>query len=115
MPHENVRHTENARRRADIARRGAFFPIFQRRGEQPRSLREQDVVVDTGVKQRLHLVVAAHAPIVSYTGAVTDNAAELYDILAEYPNAVTVGGHTHTLENHIAGDKRAEWAEAGIP
>ena len=61
------------------------------------------------------IVVAAHAPIVSYTGAVTDNAAELYDILAEYPNAVTVGGHTHTLENHIAGDKRAEWAEAGIP
>lgn len=60
------------------------------------------------------IVVAAHAPIVTYSGVVTDNATELYEILAEYPNAVTVGGHTHTLENHIAGDQRAEWAEAGI-
>ena len=67
------------------------------------------------VDENTPIVVAAHAPIVSYTGVVTDNASELYEILADYPNAVTVGGHTHTLENHIAGDQRAEWADAGIP
>lgn len=68
-----------------------------------------------GVDDDKQIVVAAHAPIVSYTGVVTENAAELYEILAEYPNAVTVGGHTHTLEHHIAGDQREEWADAGIP
>ena len=67
------------------------------------------------VEKDTPVVVAGHAPIVSYTGVVTDNAAELYEILAEYPNAVTVGGHTHTLEHHIAGDQRAEWAESGVP
>lgn len=68
-----------------------------------------------GVEKDKQIVVNAHAPIVNYGDAVTDNAAELYEILADYPNAVTVGGHTHTLEHHIAGDQRAEWAEAGIP
>src|SRR5699024_10705370 len=62
-----------------------------------------------------HVVVAAHAPIVNYTDVVTDNAAELYEILAGNPNAVTMGGHTHTLEHLIAGDQRAEWAAAGVP
>ena len=57
------------------------------------------------------IVIAAHAPIVNYVDVVTDNANELYEILADYPNAVTVGGHTHTLEHLIAGDQRAEWAE----
>ena len=61
------------------------------------------------------VVIAAHAPIVSYTGVVTQNAAELYDILAEYPNAVTIGGHTHTVEQHLAGDKREEWEADGVP
>jgi len=62
-----------------------------------------------------NIVVAAHAPIVDYRGVTTDNAAELYEILADYPNAVTVGGHTHTLEHLLAGDSRQEWADAGIP
>lgn len=61
------------------------------------------------------IVIAAHAPIIGYNEVITDNAPELYDILAEYPNAVTVGGHTHTLESHRAGDTRAEWAEQGVP
>ncbi|WP_235686942.1 calcineurin-like phosphoesterase C-terminal domain-containing protein [Tomitella gaofuii] len=61
------------------------------------------------------IVVAAHAPIVNYTGVVTDNAAALYEILAGYPNAVTVGGHTHTLEHLLAGDTREEWAADGVP
>lgn len=60
------------------------------------------------------IVIAAHAPIIGYNEVITDNAPELYDILADYPNAVTVGGHTHTLENHRAGDTRAEWAEQGV-
>lgn len=62
-----------------------------------------------------NIVVAAHAPIVSYREVTTDNAAELYEILADYPNAVTVGGHTHTLEHLLAGDSRQEWVDAGIP
>lgn len=61
------------------------------------------------------IVIAAHAPIIDYRDVTTDNAAELYEILADYPNAVTIGGHTHTLEHLVAGDRRAEWAEAGIP
>lgn len=61
------------------------------------------------------VVVAAHAPIVSYREVVTDNATELYEILADHPNAVTIGGHSHTLEHLQKGDARAEWAEAGIP
>ncbi|WP_333619844.1 calcineurin-like phosphoesterase C-terminal domain-containing protein, partial [Dietzia sp.] len=61
------------------------------------------------------ILVAAHAPIVNYSGVVTQNAAAFYDIIADYPNAATVGGHTHTLENLLAGDKRKEWADKGVP
>ncbi|HIW91769.1 MAG TPA: calcineurin-like phosphoesterase C-terminal domain-containing protein [Candidatus Corynebacterium avicola] len=57
------------------------------------------------------IMIAAHSPIVNYKEVITDNANELYDILADYPNAFTVGGHTHTLENLIAGEQRSEWAE----
>lgn len=67
------------------------------------------------VDSERNIVVAAHAPIVSYREVTTDNASELYEILADYPNAVTVGGHTHTLEHLLAGDSRQEWADAGIP
>ncbi|MGO1912370.1 MAG: calcineurin-like phosphoesterase C-terminal domain-containing protein [Corynebacterium sp.] len=56
------------------------------------------------------VVIAAHAPIVNYAEVVTDNAAELYDVLAERPDAVTVGGHTHTRETLLAGERREEWA-----
>src|SRR5699024_6031517 len=48
------------------------------------------------------------------TPMVTDNAAELYEILADHPDAVTIGGHTHTLEHPLAGHPREEWAAAGI-
>lgn len=66
------------------------------------------------VDNNQQIVIAAHAPIIGYKEVITDNAPELYEILADYPNAVTVGGHTHTLEHHRAGDTRAEWAEQGI-
>lgn len=56
------------------------------------------------------IVIAAHAPIVNYQEVVTDNANDLYGILSDYPNAVTVGGHTHTLEHLVAGEQRAEWS-----
>ncbi|MBB1020476.1 metallophosphoesterase [Dietzia sp. E1] len=67
------------------------------------------------VERQKNIVVAAHAPIVDYRGVTTDNASALYEILADYPNAVTVGGHTHTLEHLLAGDSRQEWIDAGIP
>lgn len=67
-----------------------------------------------GVDKNKQIVINAHAPIVNYGGVITENATELYEILAEYPNAVTVGGHTHTLEHLVAGDKREEWAAEGI-
>ena len=67
------------------------------------------------VEREKNIVVAAHAPIVDYRGVTTDNASALYEILADYPNAVTVGGHTHTLEHLLAGDSRQEWIDAGIP
>lgn len=56
-----------------------------------------------------HVVVATHAPIVNYRGLVTENAAELYEILAPFTNAVTVSGHAHTLENLLAGERRPVW------
>ncbi|MGH8966063.1 MAG: calcineurin-like phosphoesterase C-terminal domain-containing protein, partial [Actinomycetes bacterium] len=59
------------------------------------------------------VVVAAHAPIVDHREVITDNAPALYDIL-EGRNAVTVGGHTHMLENLLPGDTRAEWQAGGV-
>ena len=78
--------------------------------EQLEWLRNDLANVDEGTP----VVVAAHAPIVNYSDVVTDNAAELYEILADHPDAVTIGGHTHTLEHLLAGDQREEWAAAGI-
>ncbi|MGO1950923.1 MAG: calcineurin-like phosphoesterase C-terminal domain-containing protein, partial [Mycobacteriaceae bacterium] len=63
------------------------------------------------VDNNQQIVIAAHAPIVNYKEVITDNANDLYSILADYPNAVTVGGHTHTLEHLVAGEQRAEWAQ----
>lgn len=60
------------------------------------------------------VVVYAHAPIVNYKEVITDDALDFYKVLADHPNVVTVGGHTHTLENLLAGEKRAEWSEAGL-
>lgn len=66
------------------------------------------------VPKNAQVVVATHAPIVTHKQVVVDNAKDFYDVIADYPNAVTVGGHTHTQENLVAGETRKEWAEAGI-
>lgn len=66
------------------------------------------------VPKNAQVVIATHAPIVTHTEVVVDNAKDFYDVIADYPNAVTVGGHTHTQENLIAGESREEWAAAGI-
>ncbi len=78
--------------------------------EQLQWLRNDLATVDPGT----HVVVATHAPIVNYRGVVTENAAELYEILAPFTDAVTVSGHAHTLENLIAGEVRPVWDAAGI-
>lgn len=59
------------------------------------------------------VVVATHAPIVDHRQVIVDNAPELYDVLRGR-NAVTVGGHTHMLENLLPGDTRAEWQAGGV-
>lgn len=59
------------------------------------------------------IVLATHAPIVDHRNVVVDNASQLYDTL-KGRKVITVGGHTHTLENLRPGDKRAEWAAKGI-
>ncbi len=64
------------------------------------------------------VVIAAHAPFIHYRGVGTQNAAALFDTLTAAgrtaENTVLVGGHTHTIENLRAGDKREEWAAKGI-
>ncbi|MGO2859836.1 MAG: calcineurin-like phosphoesterase C-terminal domain-containing protein [Brevibacterium sp.] len=67
------------------------------------------------VPKNAQVVVATHAPIVTHRDVVVENAKDFYDVIADYPNAVTIGGHTHTQENLVAGEKREEWADAGIP
>ncbi|MFC7376153.1 calcineurin-like phosphoesterase C-terminal domain-containing protein [Brachybacterium sp. GCM10030268] len=59
------------------------------------------------------IVLATHAPVLDRNGVIIDNATDLYDVL-EGRDVTTVGGHTHTLENYLPGDQRAEWAEDGI-
>lgn len=66
------------------------------------------------VPKNAHVVIATHAPIVDHQQVIVDDASDLYDIIGDYPNAVTVGGHTHTQENLIAGEQREEWAAEGI-
>ena len=66
------------------------------------------------VAKNSHVVVATHAPIVDHQQVIVDDAKDFYDVIADYPNAVTIGGHTHTQENLIAGEKRQEWADEGI-
>lgn len=70
------------------------------------------------VPANTQVVLAAHAPIVTFREVVTDNASELFDVLKKAnrtaDNTVMIGGHTHTIENLPAGQKRAEWAKDGI-
>lgn len=65
------------------------------------------------------VVIAAHAPILTYRGLVTDNATALFDVLEQAgrtaDTTVMIGGHTHTVEDLQAGTRRAEWTAAGVP
>jgi len=62
------------------------------------------------------VVLAHHIPLVSFadpsnTQHQTDNAAQLYELLANR-EAVSLSGHTHTLENHAPGQYFAGWETA---
>lgn len=61
------------------------------------------------------VVIAHHIPMVSFVDAdspihQTDNAAEIHRLLADRP-ALSLSGHTHTIENHAPGQSFAGWAE----
>ncbi|WP_193070660.1 calcineurin-like phosphoesterase family protein [Brevibacterium sp. FME37] len=80
-------------------------------GEEQLEWLENDL---KNVAKNDHVVIATHAPIVDHQQVIVDDAPDLYDVIADYPNAVTIGGHTHTQENLVAGEQRKEWADAGI-
>lgn len=61
------------------------------------------------------VVLAHHIPMVSFVDShspvhQTDNAAELYALLDGRP-ALSLAGHTHSIENHAPGQSFAGWAE----
>ncbi len=61
------------------------------------------------------LVFLHHVPFVSFTDAdsprhQTDNVAELYELIGERP-ALSLSGHTHTLENLSPGEGYEPWRE----
>ncbi|MGY0505615.1 calcineurin-like phosphoesterase C-terminal domain-containing protein [Luteimonas sp. e5] len=65
-------------------------------------------------RERL-IVLLHHIPLVSYTSAdspihQTDNAAQIHQLLKGRP-ALSLSGHTHTLENHDPGQHYAGWKE----
>lgn len=62
------------------------------------------------------VVLAHHIPLVSFVDAAsaqhqTDNATELYRLLEGRP-ALSLSGHTHTIENHAPGQLFEGWTEA---
>lgn len=62
------------------------------------------------------IVVATHIPLASFMDPTTiphqtDNASELYALLEGRP-ALSLSGHTHTLENHAPGQSFAGWPDA---
>jgi hypothetical protein len=62
------------------------------------------------------IVVATHAPLVSFADAgsaihQTDNAVELHALLEGRP-ALSISGHTHTLENMAPGEHFEGWQDA---
>lgn len=68
------------------------------------------------VPQDKLVVVATHIPLVSYidmnaTKHQTDDANELYALLADR-QALSVSGHTHTVESMTTGTSFAGWQEA---
>lgn len=60
------------------------------------------------------VVINAHAPFVHYTNTGTQDAKEVFEVLKAAgrtaENTLLIGGHTHTMENLLPGDRRAEWA-----
>lgn len=61
------------------------------------------------------IVIGNHIPLVGFDNArewahQTDNAAELYDIL-KGRKALSLSGHSHTLENMAAGDSYNGWQD----
>lgn len=61
------------------------------------------------------IVVATHIPLVSFMDPSTvphqtDNADALHELLAGRP-ALSLSGHTHTLENHAPGQRFEGWRE----
>jgi hypothetical protein len=61
------------------------------------------------------IVIAHHAPFVSFVDAAspvhqTDNATQIYALL-EGREALSLSGHTHTIENHSPGQYFEGWAE----
>lgn len=61
------------------------------------------------------IVLLHHVPLVSFSDAdrpvhLTDNAADVHDLLSGRP-ALSLAGHTHTLENLEPGEWYAGWAE----
>ncbi|WP_040158470.1 calcineurin-like phosphoesterase C-terminal domain-containing protein [Mobilicoccus massiliensis] len=64
------------------------------------------------------VVIQAHAPFVHYRNTGTQDAKEVFDALKAAgrtaENTLLIGGHTHTMENLLPGDKREEWAKKGI-
>jgi len=62
------------------------------------------------------IVIATHVPLVSFVDAdsqkhQTDNAARLHALLDGRP-ALSLSGHTHTIENHAPGQTFAGWNDA---
>lgn len=61
------------------------------------------------------LIFAHHIPFLTFVNQFTaphqtDNVAELYDLVGDRP-ALSLSGHTHTLENLSPGDRFAGWLE----
>ena len=62
------------------------------------------------------IVVATHIPLVSFADPEsrkhqTDNAGRLHELLADRP-ALSLSGHTHTIENHAPGQHFDGWDDA---
>ena len=72
-------------------------------------------LLDRTPEDRL-VVLAHHIPLVSFADPTspkhqTDNATRLYDLL-DGREALSLSGHTHSLENHAPGQHFAGWVEA---
>lgn len=61
------------------------------------------------------VVLSTHIPLVSYVDATsgkhqTDRVARIYDLL-DGRKALSLSGHTHTIENHAPGESMEGWRE----